>query len=408
MRCGKVQPVFRAVDFSGVAAMLATVPPIYFDHNATTPLDPAVRAVMEPLLDTAWGNPSSVHSVGQAARAVLDESRYRLATRWRCKPSEVVFTGGGTEANNLAVLGTARRLKSKGRHLITSPVEHHAVLHAFQFLARHEGFELTYLPVDEFGRVELEAVAPAIRPDTTLVSVMAANNEVGTLQPVAEIGALCRERGVMFHTDAVQALGKLPFEDIHQFNADLVAVCAHKFYGPKGAGALFVRSPLQPLPTQVGGGHENERRAGTENLPAIAGLVEAFARFVPAPVFSDAKLRPLTEQLAAAAQAIPGVTRRGHPSARLANTVALTVQGADSMALMAALDLAGICASSGSACAAGSLEPSHVLQAMGVPPAEANALVRFSLGRDSAPAEVARVCAALPEVIARLRSAAWQ
>lgn len=377
--------------------------PVYFDYNATTPLDPAVREAMQPFLGEVWGNPSSVHSIGRIARAALDDARYRLAAAWACKPSEVVFTSGGTEANNLAVFGTARLVRAKGRHLITSPVEHHAVLHAFQHLERHEGFEVTWLPVDEFGRVRVDDVAAALRPDTTLVSVMAANNEVGTLQPVAEIGALCRARGVKFHTDAVQAFGKLPFRDIQQFNADLVAVCAHKFHGPKGAGALFVRSPLQPLPTQVGGGHENERRAGTENLAAIAGLVAAFEWFVAAPVFADEPLRVLTDRLAAAVAQIPGVTLRGHPTDRLANTLAFTVTGTDSIALMAALDLEGICASSGSACSAGSLEPSHVLRAMGVPPAEANALVRLSLGRDSTAVEVERVIEVLPEVIGRLR-----
>lgn len=391
------------MDFGGARVILSAVPPIYFDYNATTPLDPAVRAAMEPALGELWGNASSVHSIGRAARAALDEARYRLAAQWKCKPSEVVFNGGGTEANNLAVLGTARLLKAKGRHLITTPVEHHAVLHAFQFLAAHEGFEVTYLPVDEFGRVRVEDVAAALRPDTTFVSVMAANNEVGTLQPVAEIGALCRERGVKFHTDAVQAFGKLPFRDIHQFEADLVAVCAHKFHGPKGAGALFVRSPLQPLPTQVGGGHENERRAGTENLAAILGLVTAFERFVPTPVFVPGPLREQTERLAAVAASIPGVTLRGHQSERLPNTLAFTVQGADSIALMAVLDLEGICASSGSACSAGSLEPSHVLKAMGVPPAEANALVRLSLGRASTAAETEHVAQVLPGILRRLQ-----
>lgn len=383
----------------------ADVRPIYFDYNATTPLDPEVRNAMLPFLSEVWGNPSSVHAVGRTARAALDDARYRLAAAWACKPSEVVFTSGGTEANNLAVFGTARLLRSRGRHLISSPVEHHAVLHAFQHLERHEGFEVTWLPVDEFGRVRVEDVAAALRPDTTLVSVMAANNEVGTLQPVAEIGALCRERGVKFHTDAVQAFGKLPFRDIHQFNADLVVVCAHKFHGPKGAGALFVRSPLQPLPTQVGGGHENERRAGTENLAAIAGLVAAFERFVPTPVFTDEPLRVLTDRLAAAVAEIPGVALRGHPTDRLANTLAFTVTGTDSIALMAALDLEGVCASSGSACSAGSLEPSHVLRAMGVPPAEANALVRLSLGRENTAEEAAKVLDLLPGVIRRLQTA---
>ena len=378
--------------------------PIYFDYNATTPLDPAARESMLPLLDATWGNPSSVHSIGRAARAALDEARYRLASLWRCKPSEVVFTGGGTESNNLAILGTARLLRERGRHLICSAVEHPAVLHAFRFLRAHEGFELTELPVDAAGRVSVSTVAAALRPDTTLVSVMAANNEVGTLQPAADIGRLCRERGVKFHTDAVQAFGKLPFRDIHQFEADLVAVCAHKFHGPKGAGALFIRSPLQPVATQLGGGHENERRAGTENLAAIAGLVSAFERCVITPAFDPAALMPLTRRLLEVVAGIPGITVRS-PSAesdRLPNTVAFSVQGTDGIALMATLDLEGICASSGSACSAGSLEPSHVLAAMGVPAGEANALVRFSLGRNSTRDEVDRVAALLPGLIARL------
>ncbi len=379
--------------------------PIYFDYNATTPLDPVVREAMLPFLGANWGNPSSVHAVGRTARAALDDARYRLSSLWRCKPSEVVFTGGGTESNNLAILGTARRLRARGRHLVCSAVEHPAVLHAFRFLKENEGFDVTELPVDSAGRVSISGVEGALRSDTTLVSVMAANNEVGTLHPVADIGRLCRERGVIFHTDAVQAFGKLPFRDIHQFEADLVSVCAHKFHGPKGAGALFIRSPLQPLSTQIGGGHENERRAGTENLAAIAGLVSAFERCVITPAFDAATLLPLTQRLAAAAAGIPGVTVRSSSadSDRLSNTVAFSVQGTDGIALMATLDLEGVCASSGSACSAGSLEPSHVLAAMGVPAAEANALVRFSLGRDSTRDEVDRVVALLPRLISRLR-----
>ncbi|HAB17710.1 MAG TPA: cysteine desulfurase family protein [Verrucomicrobiota bacterium] len=378
------------------------VRPIYFDYNATTPLDPQVREAMLPFLDSVWGNPSSVHQIGRTARAALDDARYRLAELWGCKPSEVVFTSGGTEANNLAVFGTARLRRDRGRHLISTPIEHHAVLHAIQHLASHEGFEVTWLPVDSTGRVAPEDVVRALRPDTILVSVMAANNEIGTLQPVTEIGPLCRERGIAFHTDAVQAFGKLPFTNIHQFNADLVAVCGHKFFGPKGAGALYIRSPLQPQSVQVGGGHENERRAGTENLPAIVGLVEAFARGVRPPVFPETPLREWTQRLATAAAAIPGVTLRGHPQERLANTLAFSVAGTDSIALMAALDLEGVCASSGSACSAGSIEPSHVLKAIGVPAVEANALVRFSLGRENTEDEVRRVIELLPEVVRRV------
>lgn len=378
--------------------------PIYWDYNATTPPDPRVRQAMEPFSDQLWGNPSSVHSIGRRARAALDEFRYRLAGVWRCKPSEVIFTSGGTESNNLAVLGAARLGKSQGRHhLVVSPVEHHAVLHAFKYLESQEGFTLTLLPVDHHGRVSTETVAAALRPDTALVSVMTANNETGTIQPVAEIGRLCRQQGVTFHTDAVQSFGKLPFESIHQFEADLVSVCAHKFHGPKGAGALFIRSPLLPHPTQHGGAQENERRGGTENLAAVAGLVTAFECFVPQPVFPADPLREWTERLARAVTSLPGVERHGCPENRLSNTLAFSVEGTDSISLLANLDLEGVCASSGSACTAGSVEPSHVLRAMGVPESRAKALVRFSLGRESTENEVAQVERLLPSLIARCR-----
>lgn len=376
---------------------------IYFDYNATTPLDPGVREAMLPFLGEVWGNPSSIHHVGRQARALLDDFRERTAVVWGCKPSEVVFTCGGTESNNLAIFGTARRFRAKGRHLVTSAVEHHAVLHPCEYLANNEGFELTVVPVDASGRVDPADVAKAIRPDTVLVSIMAANNEVGTLQPVAEIGALCRERGVLFHSDAVQCFGKEPFESVHQFQADLVSCCAHKFHGPKGAGALFIRSPLLPDAVMQGGAHENERRAGTENLAAIAGLVAALERFVKEPVFPSALLLPLTTQLIDSLRALPGVHFRGSSTDRLANTASFTVEGTDSIALLAALDLEGICASSGSACSAGSLTPSHVVAAMGVPTAEANSLLRFSLGRESTAAEVKTAIAEMPSVLGRLR-----
>jgi cysteine desulfurase len=379
---------------------------IYFDYNATTPLDPAVREAMLPYLDRVWGNPSSIHRVGREARALLDDARDRVSQVWKAKPSEVVFTGGGTESNNLAIFGTARLLRDKGRHLITSQIEHHAALHCFQYLEKREGFEVTCLPVGPEGVVAPDDLRKALRSDTVLVSIMAANNETGVVQPVAELGGICRERGIAFHTDAAQWFGKLPFESIHQFNADLVSVCAHKFHGPKGAGALFIRSPLQPDPILFGGGHENERRAGTENLPAIIGFAEALERFVREPVFASGQLAPWTEQLARAAESIPGVVLRGstcpEPAARLPNTVAFTVDGTDSIVLMAVLDIEGICASSGSACSAGSLEPSHVMLAMGASPAQANSLVRFSLGRETKEDEVRAVCAALPRLLAQV------
>lgn len=374
---------------------------IYLDYNATTPLDPAVREAMLPFLGEVWGNPSSIHHVGRRARAILDEARDRAAGVMGSKPSEVVFTSGGTESNNLAIFGAARSVKSKGHHLITSAVEHHAVLHCFKYLAENEGFELTILPVDREGVVAVESVEKALRPDTTLVSVMAANNEVGTIQPVAEIGALCRNRGVLFHTDAVQWFGKEPITDIHQFNADLVSVCAHKFHGPKGAGLLYMRSPLHPDPILFGGGHENERRAGTENLAAIIGLVEALERFVRRPVFNRELLTPLRNRLLAALSGIKGVRLVGSQTHYLGNSVAFVVEHSDSNALLAGLDLEGICASSGSACTAGSLEPSHVVSAMGFSSQAANALVRFSLGRENTLDEIQYATSMLPLIIER-------
>lgn len=374
---------------------------VYFDYNATTPLDSGVRDTMIPYLGEIFGNPSSVHRVGRQARALLDEARERTANVLRCKPGELIFTSGGTESTNLAIFGVARLLKDKGRHIITSAVEHHAVLHCCDYLEKKEGFEIKRLPVDPEGRVSVDALEKAIRPDTILVSIMAANNEIGTIQPISELGGVCRKHGVLFHSDAVQWFGKEPFESLHQFNADLVSICAHKFHGPKGAGALFVKSPIHPDPILFGGGHENERRAGTENLAGIVGFVDALERFVRNPVFSKEGLAPLAEGLIAAIDNIESARFVGSRTHRLANTVSLLVRGSDSIALLAGLDMEGICASSGSACSAGSLEPSHVVSALGVEKDLAHSLVRFSLGRDSTMEEVEHVSRILPEVIKR-------
>jgi cysteine desulfurase len=377
---------------------------VYFDYNATTPLDPQVRDAMLPFLGEIFGNPSSIHHVGRQARSLLDDARDRASKVLGGKPSEIIFTSGGTESNNLAIFGAARLRKPKGRHLITSVIEHHAVLHCFQYLAKKEGFDVTYLPVSSIGAVSPDDLRKAIRPDTILVSVMAANNEIGTLQPVAELGAICRERGVLFHTDAVQWFGKEPFANIHQFNADLVSICAHKFHGPKGAGALFIKSPLQPDPILFGGGHENERRAGTENLPAVIGFVEALERFVREPVFDRDKLAPFSRRVRTMAQSLPGVQLVGAGESGLANTVSFLVQGSDSIVLLAGLDLEGICASSGSACSAGSLEPSHVILGLGVDPKLANSLVRFSLGRETTEEDVSFAEMVVPAVIHRAQT----
>jgi cysteine desulfurase len=376
---------------------------IYFDYNATTPLDPEVREAMLPFLGEVWGNPSSIHQVGRRARAFLDEARDRAARVLGCKPSEVIFTSGGTESNNLAIFGAARLLKPKGRHIITSAIEHHAVLHCVEYLAKKEGFEVTCLPVDSEGFVSVDSLEKAMRPDTILVSIMAANNEIGSIQPVAELGAVCRERGVLFHTDAVQWFGKDPFENVQQFNADLVSVCAHKFHGPKGAGLLFARSPLLPDPILFGGGHENERRAGTENLAGIAGMVEALERFVRIPVFDRTQLLSLTKRLSTTLKTVDGVQVISPQTRRLANTLSFVVRGTDSAALLPALDLKGICVSSGSACSAGSLEPSHVVAALGLERSLSSALVRFSLGRETTQEEVEFAAGVLPQVIERTR-----
>jgi len=377
---------------------------IYFDYNATTPLDPGVRDAMVPFLGggvgDVWGNPSSVHHVGRKARALLDDARDRAAKFLGAKPSEIVFTSGGTESNNLAIFGTARALKSKGKHLITSAIEHDAVLQSFDYLEKKEGFEVTRLAVNSEGRVSPDDLKKAIRADSVLVSILAANNEIGTIQPVAELGAICRERGIVFQTDAVQWFGKEPFEYLAQFNADLVSVCAHKFHGPKGAGLLYIKSPLHPDPILFGGGHENERRAGTENLAGIVGLVAALEKFVKPPVFPMTRLKEISVKLIAAIKKIDGCEIVSPREKCLANTVSFVVRGADSIALLAGLDVEGICASSGSACSAGSIEPSHVILAIGNKELS-NSLVRFSLGLYSTAEEVNFVCSALPEIIRR-------
>ena len=356
---------------------------------------------MLPLLDSVFGNPSSVHRKGQEARAILDTARERVAHVGRCKATEIVFTSGATESINLAIFGVARRFRSRGRHIITSSLEHHAVLHACDYLARTEGFEITHLPVDPSGAVSLEHLDAAIRSDTVLVSVMAANNEIGTVQPVTEIGRLCRARGVLFHTDAVQWFGKQPFPSMASFEADLVSLCGHKFHGPKGAGALFIRSPLIIDPLLFGGAHENERRAGTENLAAVVGLAEAMELFVSDPVFLRGDVARLCDELVALIDGLEGVHFRGSRFNRLPNTVAFTVEGCESLPLLASLDLEGVCASSGSACTSGSLQNSHVLRALGV--RDSIGFLRFSLGRENTQAEVDQVKQLLPAVIQRIR-----
>ena len=371
---------------------------IYLDYNATTPLDPIVREAMMPFLGENFGNPSSIHRVGRKARAFLDSSRERVAEVWKCKASEVVFTSGATESINLAICGTARLLMDKGKHLITSAVEHHAVMRSFEYLVNKEGFDLTILPVDTEGKVNLLDLENAITDDTVLVSIMAANNETGLIQPVAELGEVCRRFGVCFHTDAVQWFGKEPLDSIYQFNADLVSVCGHKFYGPNGCGALFIKSPLLPVPLMFGGSHENSRRAGTENLAAISGFVVALESFVSQPVFDRVLLSPLIDLLSSL-NSLDGINLVCPNSFRLSNTCCFTFPGLDSFSLLSALDLCGFCVSSGSACSSGALLPSHVLSAMGLPDSESNSVLRVSIGRETTKDEISLLLSLFPKII---------
>ncbi len=377
---------------------------VYLDYNATTPLDEGILQALSERPELHHGNPSSVHHVGRKARALLDDCRYRVADLWRCRPSEILFTSGGAESNNLALAGAARARASRGRHLICSAVEHHSVLRPLEALARDEGFELEILPVDAQGRVSAGDLEERLRPDTLLVSVMAANNETGVLQPWAEIGALCRSREILYHCDAAQALGKVPVEGIGQFQAPLVSACSHKLHGPKGAGVLYCRSPLRPRALLHGGSQENESRAGTENLAGIYGMTLALERFSSPPVFEPARMESLSRRLMQGIGGLPGVRFHGTGALRAGNTLALSVAGWESASLLAALDLEGVCASGGAACSAGSLEPSHVLLAMGEPPGRARGLIRFSAGRGTTEEEIDAAVRALSAIVSRTAS----
>jgi cysteine desulfurase len=374
---------------------------IYLDYNATTPLAPEAMEAMLPFLRQHHGNPSSIHQAGRQARAAIDSARDRIAALLHAKSSEIIFTGGGTESDNLGIIGLARANEARGKHLITGTTEHHAVLHAFDYLERREGFSVTRLPVDAAGMIAPSLVEDAIKGDTTLVSIMSANNETGVLQPVREIAARCRERGVLFHCDAVQSFGKEPL-DSRDFDA--LSIAAHKFYGPKGAGVLFLRGTLPIVRLQVGGSHENERRAGTENVAAIAGMAAAAELAASDMAQEQARQGRLRDALwAGIARACPGAVLNGADAPRVANTLNVSFPGMDGEGLLMNLDLAGICASSGSACMVGSIMPSHVLIAMGVAPDLANSTVRFSLGKETTQREIEEVLAILPGILDRLQ-----
>jgi len=377
---------------------------IYLDHAATTPLAPEVLEAMLPYLRDDYGNPSSMYHLGRLARKAVEDARERVAAWIGARPGEIVFTSGGTESDNYALLGGAQARRERGRHLLTTPTEHHAVLHAAERLAR-EGYEVGWLPVDAEGRVDPAAVAERLRPDTILVSVLAANNEIGTLQPLAALGAVCAEHGVPFHTDAVQALA---FErlDVRAQHLALLAGSAHKLNGPKGVGFAYVRTGTRPAPLLVGGAQERNRRAGTENVAGIVGLGAALALLEATFDAHRAACERLRDRLLAGLLAIPGTYLNGPASDRLANHISVCFEHISAESLLILLDGQEIAASSGSACASGATDPSHVLLAIGRPPELAHGALRLTVGRGNTEAEIDTALAAITAGVARLRELA--
>lgn len=382
---------------------------VYLDANATTPIDPRVRSAMLPYLGEGFANPSSLYHPARQVRGALEEARLQVAKLINADPQEVVFTSGGTEADNAALKGVAGALRHKGRHIITSRIEHHAVLHTCRYL-EGLGFEVTYLPVDRYGIVDLEALENEIRVDTILVSIMYANNEIGTVQPIEEVVRIAHRHGVLVHTDAVQAVGKIPI-DVKGLEVDLLSLSGHKFYAPKGVGILYVRSGLRLEPLLHGGHQEGERRAGTENVLGIIGLGAA-AEIARAEMHQEEyRIRRLRDRLQEGIlEKIPEVLVNGHPERRLANTLSCCIKGVEGEGVVIGLDIEGICASSGSACTSGSAEPSHVLLAIGVPAEWAQGGLRLSLSRFTTDEDIDRVLEVLPKVVERLRriSPLWQ
>ena len=376
---------------------------IYLDHAATTPTHPEVVEAMLPYFSDAFGNPSSIHSFGQESKAAVEETRDRVAALIGARSEEIVFTSGGTEADNFAVKGIAYASEGKGNHIITTAIEHHAVIEPCKFLARR-GFEVTYIPVDSYGVVNPEDIREAITGRTILISVMHASNEVGTIEPIAEISRVARERGVYFHTDAVQTVGHIPV-DVDELGVDLLSMSAHKLYGPKGVGALYIRKGTRIMPFLHGGEQERGRRASTENVAGIVGFgkaVEIARRGMDEEVKRLTRLRE--ELIAGLFERIDHIRLNGHPSQRLPGNVNVSIEFVEGESMLLNLDLEGIAASTGSACSSGNLEPSHVLQAMGLSHELCHGSLRFSLGRGTTEEDIERVLATLPQIVARLRS----
>ena len=376
---------------------------VYLDNNATTRMREEVLDAMLPYHKDIYGNASSVHQFGRSARVAIDEARVKVASLLGAQgPEDIVFTSGGTEADNFAIKGVAHALRAKGDHIITSAIEHHAVLNSCKALEK-DGLKTTYLSVDQYGIVDLEALKSAITDRTILITIMYANNEVGTIEPVAEIGKIAKDRGIYFHTDAVQAVGKIPFK-VRETDVDLLAMSGHKIYGPKGIGALYIRKGTRIDPMMHGGHHEMGKRAGTENVAAIVGLGKAAELAKKEAAEEAGKLGELRDYLYNGITAkIPHVRLNGHPGKRLPNTLNVGFKYLEGESIILNLDMEGIAASTGSACTSGSLEPSHVLTAMGVDPAETQGSIRFSLGRDNTREDMDYVLAVLPPIIQRLR-----
>jgi len=377
---------------------------IYFDHNATTPVDPAVAEKIAQVMTGEFGNASSVHHFGQRAKAILDEARSAVAALLTAEPSEIVFTSGGTESDNFALRGVAEALEPTGkRHLIASSIEHEAVLVTLRALARR-GWRTTLLAVGQTGIVDPEALKAAMTDDTALVSVMHANNEIGTIQPVTELARIAHDRGALFHTDAVQSVGKIPV-DVRALGADLLSLSAHKFNGPKGTGALWIKRGARVTSTMTGGKHERNRRAGTENVPGIAGLGVAAELAKKKLTTEAARLGALRNRLEEAVLAkVPGTAINGSREPRVPNTTNISFDAVEAESLLIALDLEGVAVSTGSACSSGTLEPSHVLRAMGLPSPRTQNSIRMSLGAGNTEAEIDFVVSKLPAIVDKLRS----
>lgn len=375
---------------------------IYMDHAATTYTAEEVVKAMLPYFSEEFGNPSSVYSIGQSNKTALDLARKQVASAINAQPDEIYFTNGGTESDNWALKGVAFANERKGKHIITTAIEHHAILHSCEWLASR-GFEITHLPVDKYGMVSPESVEKAIRPDTILISVMYANNEVGTIQPIAEIGKIARERGIYFHTDAVQAVGHVPI-DVVADNIDLLSLSGHKFYGPKGTGALYIRKGTRIQNFIHGGAQEKKRRAGTENVPGIVGLGSAIDRAIKMMPEETKRLTALRDELTRELLKIPATHLNGHPTKRLPNNTNIIFEYIEGESILLFLNMKGICASTGSACNSASLEPSHVLTAMGISHDIAHGSIRLTIGERTTTEDVKIVIAALTETVAKLRA----